>query len=530
MDDIKATPEPAAIEALERVNTNNVRPACFKSTAHEVLFVLTATMAIAMTAWYTGGITVVSSFIGADLGMTTAQITWITSATSLASGAFLLFFGKLADLFGRKSMFIGSLFLFAVFALAAGFSQQPITLDVLSGLMGLVSASAVPPAVGLLGIIYEKPSTRKNAAFACFSAGNPLGYVFGTIFSGVAAQIFNWRAAYFLVAIIFFVFSIVGWFTVPPDPTAKEPFNWQTIKRFDIVGTILTIAGIGMFSAALSLGDTAPQGWTTPYVLALLIVGLVLMIAFVVWEIYFPYPLMPMHIWKDKNFSICLAILMLGFFAFTPGAFFVALFFQNIWHMSALQVAVHLLPMAIMGIIVNIFAGIFMHRISNKLLMLFGTSGYTIAFLLCAVNRAEDSYWALFFPAFLFMVVGADLEFTVANMYVMSSMPKESQSVAGGIFQTVVRLCMTIGFGIVTALFNAEQRNPSLSSYWDLPTQPYATVFWFSTACSALSICLVPFLTIGTQGGKQRDLDPSVPSDHDLVESEDHVAEKRSLK
>ena len=63
------------------------------------------------------------------------------------------------------------MFLFAVFALAAGFSKTPITLDVLSGIMGLMSAAAVPPASGILGVAYEKPSRRKNYAFACFSAG-----------------------------------------------------------------------------------------------------------------------------------------------------------------------------------------------------------------------------------------------------------------------------------------------------------------------------------------------------------------------
>ena len=86
---------------IEPVQTNNVRPACFKSTFQEVLFVLTATMAIAMGALLTGSITVVSSYIGRDLDMSAAEITWIASASSLSSGAFLLFFGRIADLFGK---------------------------------------------------------------------------------------------------------------------------------------------------------------------------------------------------------------------------------------------------------------------------------------------------------------------------------------------------------------------------------------------------------------------------------------------
>jgi len=99
-----AADEEAATNSLHPVETNNVRPACFNSTFQEIMFVLTATMAIAMGVLVAGSVTVTSSFIGRDLNMTTAQITWISSANSLANGAFLLFFGKVADLFGQSAL------------------------------------------------------------------------------------------------------------------------------------------------------------------------------------------------------------------------------------------------------------------------------------------------------------------------------------------------------------------------------------------------------------------------------------------
>ncbi|KAL2353193.1 putative transporter [Cryomyces antarcticus] len=494
--------EPTVVRSILKAHDGG-RPACFSSTFTEVLFVLTATMAIAMSSFTAGSTTVITSFIGRDLGMSIAEITWISSSSALASGAFLLFFGRIADLFGRRSLFIGSLGLFAVFSLAAGFSRTPIALDVLNGVMGLMSASAVPPAVGMLGVIYEKPSKRKNAAFACFSAGNPLGFIFGTIFSGVATQLFNWRASFWLLAIIYLVFTILAFFTMPVDDTDKQKFDWEAVKRFDILGTVLTVAGIGMFSAALSIGDNAPHGWKTSYVLAMLIIGILMMIGFVFWEHFFNYPLMPLGIWKDRDFSLVLTVLLLGSMSFSSAAFWIALYFQNIWHLSALQAAVYLLPMAIMGIAVNIVAGLILHKVSNKLLMGIGACAYTLSFLLLALNKSNSSYWAFCFPALLLCVVGADLEFNVANMYVMSSMPRSQQSVAGGIFQTVAKLCVTLGFGISTAIFNAvAAKPPSPSGYHaaDPATQPYAAAFWFTVAASAASVCLVPWLRIGTQG------------------------------
>lgn len=100
--EVSAIDSAGDMEPVQQVHTNSARPACFRSTVQEVLFVLTATMAIAMGSLLAGSITVTSSFIGRDLHMSTAQITWINSASSLTSGAFLLSFGRVADLFGES--------------------------------------------------------------------------------------------------------------------------------------------------------------------------------------------------------------------------------------------------------------------------------------------------------------------------------------------------------------------------------------------------------------------------------------------
>jgi MFS family permease len=141
---------------------------------------------------------------------------------------------------------------FAASALVAGFSTNAMYLDVFGGLLGLWSAAAVPPAVGILGAAYEQPSQRKNRAFACFSAGNPVGFVMGTIFSGVAAHIFNWRASFYLLAIIYAAFLVGAVWTVPRTQVETEKFNLKTLKRFDLFGVILSMAGIALFCSSLT--------------------------------------------------------------------------------------------------------------------------------------------------------------------------------------------------------------------------------------------------------------------------------------
>lgn len=137
-------------------------------------------------------------------------------------------------------------------SLIAGFSTNAMYLDIFGGLLGLWSAAAVPPAVGILGAAYELPSQRKNRAFACFSAGNPVGFVMGSIFSGVAAHLFNWRASFYLLAIIYVVFFFGAIWIVPRTQTETEKFNLKTLKRFDLFGILLSMAGIALFCSSLT--------------------------------------------------------------------------------------------------------------------------------------------------------------------------------------------------------------------------------------------------------------------------------------
>jgi len=276
------------------------RPECFTSTVQEILFVLTATMSIGMATFLYGICTVITAEIGRDLHMTSAEITWINASSSLSSGAFLLFFAKIADTFRRKRLLVFGIGAFTVSTLITGFATNGciwiflgvcwvfgmfLSLSLFlflflgrlktslfsshlisyhstcpfflsnsksSLLISLRSASAVPPAVGILGAAYSVPSKRKNWAFACFSAGNPVGFVLGSILSGVAADLFNWRASFWLLTIIFGVFFVASFWTVPDTQTEKEKFNLDTLKRFDLLGVLLSISGIALFTASLS--------------------------------------------------------------------------------------------------------------------------------------------------------------------------------------------------------------------------------------------------------------------------------------
>ncbi|KAI2473034.1 MFS general substrate transporter [Annulohypoxylon bovei var. microspora] len=496
--------EEDGLSRLQRIKTHfGDRPECFKNTFQEVSFVFQATVATATTSFLTGVALIITVPVSKDLGMTQGEIAWISASTSLVAGALQLALGQLADLLGRKAMFITGMASFSAFVLLVAFSQNPFWMLIVCGILGACSAMVVPPAIGILGAAYTTPSKRKNMAFSAFSAGNPLGFVFGTILCGIATQLSSWRAAFIMLCIIWAILTVHAVWAVPNvENFDRAPLRQRigTLKQFDYVGTVLTIFGTGMFTAGLTLGPE--DGWTSAHVIALIVVGIVLLVIFVVWERIFPTPLMPPHIWKDRNFSLIIGVILLGMMSFTSSGFWTAFFLQEIKQYSTLMVAVHLLPMAVAGLIWNIIAGRILHTVNNTLIMIVGAVCYLGASLLFSFMTPESNYWAFMFPALVLNVAGADFQFNVANMYVMQSLPKHQQSLAGGIFNVVIRLSNAAVMGISTAVFSSVELTPEGMAD---PMLKFTRTFQVSVALAGAGVLLAPFIRLGTQGNHPKE-------------------------
>jgi MFS family permease len=494
------------------------RPAAFPSTLREALFVVSCTLAVGMSSIFGGSILTITASIGHDLSLTDAQLTWLWAANNLASGAFLLLFGRVADLFGRRWMLVGSLGVYSAVMLVAGFADNAIYIDCMSGLSGLCGAAAVPPAIGKLGAVYAQPSWRKNRAFACFSAGYPVGFVLGAFIAGVATQVASWRVSFWTMSVLFACFTVVAAWTVPGDSEQQVSVGWGTWREFDLLGAALTVVGIGMFTASFTLTGDSPKGWGEDYVIALMVLGLVCIGGFVWWQSVCKTPLMPLRVFRDKNFSILITILSLGNMSFSGNLFWITLMWQRIERQSPLMVAVRLLPAGIGGICVNMTAGLIMHRVSNKrkftlryaslsrltaaVLMIIASASMVTASAIWSATSPGLTYWELSFVSQLLSVIGVDFMFTVTNMYVMSSLPPAQQSIAGGMFNTVTRLISAVGIAIQTAVYNGAggtSEGPDSLRY-----RPYQATVWVTLAATCFGLCLSPWLTLGTQGHRKK--------------------------
>lgn len=479
----------------------SARPCVFTTLPHELLFILTLTFTISTSQLLGGLLMTTTNTIGHTLHMTTSEITWLTASESLTTGAFMLPFGHLADLLGRRPVILLSLATSTILFVAAGFITQPIVLDVFLGLIGLASAAGAPAAMGELGAVYKLPSKRRNRAFACCSAGSGMGGALGALFGGLVLRVADWRAGFWVLGVLCAIFGGVAWWVVPRDVEARSSVGrMENLKCFDLLGVMLAIAGVAMVTACLTLSGLATNGWRTPYILVLLTVGILALVCFILWEGHFDHPLMPLGIWKDRNFSLLVAILSLCFCGFSGNLLWLCLIWQRIELNTPLLVDAKLLPAAISGICTEIVVGMTMHRVGNRVFLMLGAFSFVISNTLLSASSEHITYWALNFPALILMTAGADFLFTVTNVYVLGHFPTEHQSSGSGVLITMSRFASTIGLGIQTSTFTSL--GGASSGAASRLYRPYQSGFWVSLSTSAFALLLLPFVTVGRQGAE----------------------------
>ena len=190
--------------------------------------------------------------------------------------------GRLADLYGRKLIFLLGILLLAVFSLGCGFAQDEITVDVLRGLQGTGGAAVVPAALGILAHAFP-PSKARAIAFSTFAAGAPMGGAIGTVIGGVLTQLTAaaWRSVFFLMAGLGAVCFLSGLYVIDRDLPSMEKD-----RRVDWLGAFLVTAGLVLIVFVLSDGSIAPKGWSTGYIIAFLVIGVMLLVLFVLWQHY----------------------------------------------------------------------------------------------------------------------------------------------------------------------------------------------------------------------------------------------------
>ncbi|TRM55645.1 major facilitator superfamily domain-containing protein [Schizophyllum amplum] len=385
--------------------------------------------------------------IGIDPGIQQDQLQWLTNAYALSSqcGCLLLMFGRIADVYGRKKTFLGgALWLFA-FALGCAFVNDSLTLMLLRGLQGAGGAAIIPAALGILADTFP-PSRARSIAFATFSAGAPAGGTLGTIVGGALTQYTSntWRAAFYFLAALAGLCFFGGLYAIRRDPPSQEKD-----RRVDWLGSIVVTAGLTFILFILAQGEVAqPKQWGTPYIIALLIIGVFLIAVFLAWQhfleciqddpnaphcVWTPPPLMrPLLFARARGrYGVRMAVAFLNRCAFLSWQFWAQLFNQEAQY-GPMLAAVRFIPIFAASILCNVLVAFSIALVSTVWLMTFGTLiTSTAAF---AAKRCTEPLASP--PPPSTFVIGADFFFAGGTLFIAEILRPNEQSVCGGLYDS----------------------------------------------------------------------------------------------
>lgn len=447
--------------------------------------------------------------VGADLNIPETSLQWVISSYTLTSGCFLLLFGRLADLHGRRRTFLAGATWVVIWSIGCGFANKEISLDVMRAFQGMGVAAGVPAALGLLAQTFEVGSTLRTLAFATFSCGAPLGGAVGFTIGSVLTQETSakWRSPLFFTAGLAGLTFVTGWLSIDEDTHHLDP---ALDRRVDWIGAFLVTSGLVFLTYSLGDGETAPHGWRTSYIIALLVLSVILLCAFVLWEYHLGNhpsseeetssqsgrgfinnlltapPLLKLDLFARANGRMA-AMQALAFFVwagFSGWIFYAALYYQTYLGLTPILTMVRMLPMTVTGIILNGIVALAIAHVQGIVLLVIGCIMTGLAPLLFAVIDTSATYWAYGFPAATAAVFGADFIFASGSLFVAKVARPNEQSVAGGLFNTLAQVGTSVGLAISSVVLDRTISRKIRSL--DLPQLPSSSASISDTPKAAL--------------------------------------------
>ncbi|THW82359.1 drug resistance protein [Aureobasidium pullulans] len=506
-DNLEREIEGQAIEMDEQQiqshHTTSSQP--LASKARTTALVVTLTGAAFLNTLTVQAVVIVLPTIGKALDIPVARQQWIVSAYSLSFGCFLLLWGRLADVYGKRLIFIlGSLWV-AILTLINPFATNEIAFDLLRGLQGIGAAANVPTAIALISATFPSGSAR-NYAFSIYASGAPMGSIMGNLLGGLVAQYGSWRWIFWILSIMAFIVTAAGYFIIPKLP--PQPAS-DVKSSIDWIGAFLVTVGVLVLLFAMAEGNVV--GWSRPYIPVLIVLSVLFIVTFVFWQLYLEQrserqPLMKVTMFKRTRVSAAMLAMAVFFSAFNNYLIFSTYFYQEYLGLSAIQTTVRFVPTGVVGILTILVTSRALARVPINILLMWGMACVGLANLFDAAQlsrgsppqRADlwrlfylresfparimltetsmkavpipptETYWAYGFPAMCLAVFGADTLFPALLVLVAHNLPPEDQALGGGLINALGQIGRAVGLAIGTAIQVAVQSSREGSNVVDI--------------------------------------------------------------
>ena len=381
--------------------------------------------------------------IRTDLGFSQESLQWVITAYAIFFGGFLLLGGRLADLLGRRRLFIAGLAVFTVFSLLDGLAWSEGSLITFRALQGLGAAMLSPAALSILTTTFREGKDR-NVALGIWGAASGSGGAAGVLLGGALTSALSWSW-------IFFINVPAGLLVMALAPVLlRESRADLGHRRFDFTGAASITGGLMLLVYAMT--RATQQGWGTGSTIGLLAASVVLIVAFFVIEARSKAPLLPLRIFRLRTLTASnIAGLLMGGAIFAQ-FFLLTLYMQEVLHYSALKTGVAYIGLTLTIIVFSTVSQALVTRIGVRRVLPAGLALTTVALVMFAQLPVNGSYFADLFPAFMISGLGLALAFVPMSIGALTGVTESDAGIASGLINTTQQIGGAIGVALATTV------------------------------------------------------------------------------
>jgi EmrB/QacA subfamily drug resistance transporter len=393
--------------------------------------------------------------IKASLGFSEAGLQWVVSAYAIVFGGTLLLGGRLADLLGRRRLFVAGLLLFALSSLLGGFAWSAASIVVFRGLQGLAGALLAPAALSLLMTSFGEGPER-NRALGIYSAASGSGAAVGVLLGGVLTSYLGWTW-------VFFVNVPVGIAAALLAPVLLTESRADLGHRhFDAAGAVTVTAGL--MALVYGLSRAPSDGWAAPGTLAAFAAAAAFVATFIAVERRSPWPLLPLRLFRLRLLSTANAALLLVSGALFAEFFLLTIYLQSLLGYSPVRTGLAFSAFAGAVVVASNLARFVVARFGVRSTLLFGLVLGALSLGYVSRLPLHGSYLVDIFPGFVVGGLGLGLSFVPMTISALQGVERSDAGVASGLVNTSRQIGGALGIAIATAVAAASPHGATVAS------------------------------------------------------------------
>jgi EmrB/QacA subfamily drug resistance transporter len=381
--------------------------------------------------------------IKSDLGFSQTGLQWVITAYAILFGGALLLGGRLADLLGRRRMFVAGLALFALSSLLCGFAWSSSSLVAFRAVQGLGGALLAPAALSLLMTTFAEGRER-NLALGIYGAASGSGAAAGVLLGGLLTSYFGWSW-------IFFLNVPVGAAAIALAPfLLRESRADLAHRHFDVAGATAVTSGLMLLVYGLTRATS--DGWTSPVTLGLIAAAAALIGAFLAIESRSRSPLLPLRIFRLRALSAANATMaIVGAVTFSE-FFLLTLYVQDVLHYSAVQSGVAFSAFALAVVVTSNVAQFAVGRVGVRVTLTTGLALAAASLALLVRLPVDGHYFWDLFPAFVIGGAGIGFSFVPVTIASLTGVERGDAGVASGLVNTSRQIGGAIGLAAMSTI------------------------------------------------------------------------------